>query len=430
VTFRQGEARPARYWTLDSIAPVRFPRDEDYVEAAREVLDRAVASRLPDTGLVTTTLSGGFDSAAVTATAARLLGDRRLTAFTRIAGVPHPYTRFDEQGLAGQVAAMHPNIDWVLVDEVHQPSRDFEPEWESATIGVPTNAFARSWFEPIHQRAAAMGARAMLVGTYGNATLSWGGTGLYHEQLRAGRLWSAARTVIQTARHEGKPVFAELRARLAASLEPRALRRRRVDRANGGTPMWQAPALAPDFLRALDYRGDTLGHDQTYGIAVPSRELRWFMLHGEGRTDQAAYFRWHRPYEVLDPFVDRRLVEFALGVPESQYLQRGVKRSLARRAFADRLPAELLAQNGRGKQVPEWYHLASLRREHTAAAIERLAASPLASRVIDVPRLRRLLDTWPKDAETARKHEKLYRNALHQSVVIGAFLRWYEGGNG
>src|SRR5215467_7065123 len=66
---------------------IEFPRPENYAEALREVLDRAVSCRLRGSGDIGAYLSGGFDSGAVAATAARLLAtsDRRVIAFT---GVP------------------------------------------------------------------------------------------------------------------------------------------------------------------------------------------------------------------------------------------------------------------------------------------------------------------------------------------------------
>jgi asparagine synthase (glutamine-hydrolysing) len=61
-----------RYWNPAS-EPLRLRR-EDYAEAVRAGLDQAVRSRLRGTGgRVATHLSGGLDSSAVTASAARLL---------------------------------------------------------------------------------------------------------------------------------------------------------------------------------------------------------------------------------------------------------------------------------------------------------------------------------------------------------------------
>ncbi|MES2441565.1 MAG: asparagine synthetase B family protein [Pseudomonadota bacterium] len=433
ATFREGSCRTGRYWTLDTIAPVRLARDEDYADAARDLLDRAVASRLPAAGAVAAMLSGGYDSAAVTATAARLRGAQRLTAFTRVAGAPHPYREFDEQAFAGLVAARYANIDWVVVDDLHRAERDTHPEWESAAMGLPVTPFPRTWYEPIHQRAAAIGARTILTGGLGNATLSWSGNALCFEQMRQGKPIAAARDVIRRARAEKRPVGQALRSELGAAIEPRGLRRWRMGRKPGARANWQLmAALSPDFLKSLDYdaHAETVGHDILRQVPRSGRERRWEMLHKEDFADRAAFLRGKLPHEMLDPFSDRRLAEFTLGTPERQFQRDGVRRWLARRALADRLPAELLAQTGRGRQIGEWYHLADSRREHTAEAIERLGKSPLASRILDVKHLKSLVDTWPKDAEAARYSEREHRYVLHFSVAVGAFLRWHEGSNG
>jgi asparagine synthase (glutamine-hydrolysing) len=191
-------------------------------------------------------------------------------------------------------------------------------------------------------------------------------------------------------------------------------------------------ALSPDFLDSLAYgeHARSLGHDIVRDVPRSGPERRWSMLHLEDRYDRLAYLRGVMPHEMLDPYTDRRLVEFTLGVPEAQYRRAGVRRWLARRALADRLPAALLDQKGRGRQVGEWYHLASLRREATAEAVERLARSPLASRVLDVTYLKKLVDTWPADADSAIRTERQHRYVLHYSVTVGAFLRWHEGDHG
>ena len=425
ATFRDGSVRTAHYWTLEGIAPVRLANEDAYVEAARELLDGAVSSRIPETGKVASMLSGGFDSAGIAATAARLLGERGLTAFTRVSGAYNPYTPwFDEQAFAGQVAARYPNVDWVVVDALHQAERDTQPEIEAAAMGMPTNGFPMTWFEPVHQRAQAMGVRTLFAGGLGNATLSWSGNALAHEQVLRGD-WLP---VLRGAKH-GK------RAALAAftgALEPRRLRRWRKTR---GSPhgYWRLmTALSPDFLDSLAYgaQASSPGHDIMRDVPRSGPERRWSMLHLEDRYDRWAYMRGMLPHEFVDPYTDRRLVEFTLGVPEAQFQRAGVRRWLARRALADRLPAELLAQRGRGRQVGEWYHLANLRREATAEAVERIARSPLASRVLDVPYLKKLVDTWPKDADSAIQTERQHRYVLHYSVTVGAFLRWHEGQNG
>ena len=98
--------------------------------------------------------------------------------------------------------------------------------------------------------------------------------------------------------------------------------------------------------------------------------------------------------------------------------------------MADRLPASMVDERRRGVVCPEWYAIVSNRREGMIAALERIARSPLAARVLDVPRIRALLDDWPDDADAARPDSILRGVAIDRALAMGGFLRWHEGANG
>ena len=78
-----------RYWRTDHLQDLRLGSPEEYLDCFRERFDGAVRSRLRTRGGIGAQLSGGLDSGAVAATAARLLGaeGRELTCFT---AVPRP----------------------------------------------------------------------------------------------------------------------------------------------------------------------------------------------------------------------------------------------------------------------------------------------------------------------------------------------------
>ena len=134
--------------------------------------------------------------------------------------------------------------------------------------------------------------------------------------------------------------------------------------------------------------------------------------------------------EERDPHSDRDLLEFCLAVPETLYRRNGVRRWFARQVFADRLPPVILNETRRGAQAPNWFESVNQRKPIFAAEIERIEASPLARRLIDVPRLKRLFSEWPKDAHEAQTRSAEYRYGLDRAVHVGQFIRWVEGGNG
>jgi asparagine synthase (glutamine-hydrolysing) len=432
AVLERGECRTRRWFTLDSIAPVRFARDDDYVEAARAELDRAVACRLPKGGAVASELSGGFDSAGVTATAARLLGDKRLPVFTRLPAHAAPGAGLDERALAGLLVARHSNIDWRIVDDVREAPRDTHSEGEAAATLLPrTSGHNASWFESMALQIEAAGIKVVLKGNCGNSTLSFTGAPAIGDGLRRGRIAGAVRDLKGLARLRGHPLRRVVASQIYHAWVPRGVERWREQRRSGTMPWLAYSMLSPGFLAEVDYAAEAaaVGHDVPFRLPYESREQRLRLMQAQYGRDFRGYARRKGSYEDRDPYCDRRMVEFCLGIPDDQYWRDGQGRWLARRVLADRVPAETLAQTVRARQAPEWYSLASARRDAMAEAIDRIERSPLASRVLDVPRMRALLDDWPADADAAERTMTLHGYALPRAIAMGGFLRWHEGRN-
>jgi len=432
AVFERNRSATRRYYTIDSIKPVRFASDRDYVEAARDLLDKAVARRMPADGVLAAHLSGGFDSTAVTATMARLAGDRPVHAFTRAPGLAHPYD-MDERALAAHLVARYPNIRWTVVDSVHEHYRDVEPEAEAGAICVPRRAsFNTSWFEPLRAAILASGAEAVFNGGAGNSTLSYHGAPDFAGHVRSGRLDRLMRDLRGRARELRQPIFRVAASAAFQGLAPRALKRWQVHRSAGAYPWLAHSLVSSQFLDDLDYGrlAESLGHDIPFSPLYSAKELRLRMLQAQsGRDLSAGLRRGGPPLFQHNPLGDRALVEFSLGIPENLYWRNGVSRWFARQVLADRVPSEILTSRKRGKQSPEWHALATRRHAEMVEAVERIGRSRLASRVLDIPRMRQLLATWPKDAESARPLEALYGHGLQRAIALGGFLRWHEGSN-
>ncbi len=424
--------RKALYWTLEQIPTVRFKRDDDYVMAARELLDRAVACRLPEQGRLGVHLSGGLDSAGIAATAARLLGDTGFNAFHRAPGAAHPYDAMDERALVDAVIARYPTIALTVIDTDRQDDADIEPERDAQKLVVPRmRGLNAGWFEPMVEAMRASDLAVVLSGGVGNMTLSWDGRPHFARDLRLGHWRQAWRSAAAAADDNGQTLPRFLAARTIKPLLPRALLRWRLSRRAGARSPWSTYSMvSDDFLASLNYaelvRGTT--HDMPFHDSA-DRAARFHSLQAQRNRDKQPAERRAGGPDVIDPYADRRLVEFTLGIPETQFWNAGQDRWLARRVLADRLPPQLVGERRRGVQCPEWYEMASRRRDGMAAALDRIARSPLASRVVDVPRMKKLLDAWPADAEAARSQRTVLGYALARGISIGGFLRWYEGGN-
>ena len=430
-----------RYWTPNLDGEPLCRRQEDYVERARELLDQAVSAAIRDTPRVAIATSGGLDSSAIAATAARLKSAESVACFTLVppADACIDVGRFrylDERDKVRALGRMHPSLDL----------RFIAPERAHPIIEDDTRLFARAglpilgathlgWFGHLHDAAARSGHRALLIGDMGNFGLTWGGVFSLIALLRAGE-WARFVPALRAAARESERGLA--RSLVGDVLIPAAPARLRrlVHRLRGRDPDNAArySALHPDFIAEHD-------------LARTWREQHFDPWFGRHSRDAARHRAWRLfddnqmardmfalsndafGIELRDPHADRRLLEFVLRVPEPLFARNGVPRSFARAVLADRLPREILEERLKGAQNPAWFRALDAQRQDIADDVERLDASPLARRLLDLPRLKRLVAQWPKDEHAAQQRVKEYRLALGRGVHIGRFVRWVEGGN-
>jgi asparagine synthase (glutamine-hydrolysing) len=441
VTIDRSGVRHRPYWSPDLNAPPPYRRDEDYIERARELFDLAVAAAVRDTPHVAISSSGGLDSSAIAATAARLGLSESITCFTLVppAGTRIDVGRFrylDERDKMEALARMHPSlaVRFIAPDRNHRLFEDDMRIFTRANLPV-YGAGGGDAGAHLTDAIAGAGYRTLLIGNYGNFGLSWWGSFSLVELLRAGQ-WSAfAHELRATARESHRSLARTLAGDVLMLTAPIWLRSL-IYRLRGRDPHSVArySVLNPAFIAEFDLvrRWQEQEFDPWFGLgnSNPVRFRAYWLF------DNNQYFRDMRGmsdetagFELRDPHADRRLLAFVLRVPEPMFRENGVPRSFARRVLADRLPRQILDERRRGTNTPIWFRLLDARRQDIARDIERLEASPLASRLIDVPRLKRLMAEWPKDEQAAEQRLEEYKFALARGVHVGRFLRWVEGGN-
>jgi asparagine synthase (glutamine-hydrolysing) len=429
-----------RYWSPNLDAPPPYRSDADYVARARELFDRAVARALRDTKRAAIQLSGGLDSSAVAATAVRL-GLAPLEAYT---GVPpaaldrpaRPGWYLDERPKVEALMRMYPDLRVRFITPRGAHWRQSDPARFFAEIPLASRGTGNlGWFAQIDDAIAADRHAVVLNGAMGNMTTSWDGRFSLASLVRQGRLLRAAKEARALARATGQSLpDVAMSQGLMALLSPAAqrgvarLRGKATDDVSGFSLL--APAVIDALALRRQWHAD--GYDPTYGVHGTSAGLRAAMIYDAfqiGR-DFAGMRHAGGRGDIRSPFFDRDLVTFCLSVPEALYRRDGVSRWFARAIFADRLPRAILDETKRGEQAPNWFESLDARKPAIAAELERLAASRLAARLIDLPRARRLVTDWPKDAREAQSRMNEYRYALDRAVHVGAFIRWVEGGNG
>jgi asparagine synthase (glutamine-hydrolysing) len=428
LSVRREQTKMWRHWRTDRLADLRLGSADQYLECFREKFDRAVRARLRTRGGIGAQLSGGLDSGAVAATAARLLaGERReLTCFT---AVPRPgfsgassNTHFDNEGpAAAEVAALYPNVRHVLVDSSATSFLDVLDHnnnlYDHPCFG-PSNEV---WCNAIMARARENGITLLLNGNCGNSTFSYDGMQAFSTWFRSGHWGTLARVARQLTRAGNASARSIVRNAVWPSL-PFWLRSITDPHMRGFSLDYSI--LHPEIARQLDLER-TAFRDMNRQSPDGRTMLRTLLEYGDiADTSVAAQGGWQLDFR--DPTYDREVVEFCLTAPLEEFLRDGQQRSLARRAMVGRLPASTLRRKQRGNQSADWYVSLGAVRGRMAAEVERLRCSPLASRLLDLDRMRRLIEEWPSSGFERLDVARSHHIALTRGFSVGKFLMQYD----
>ncbi len=433
VAITQEGIASRKYWQ-PRLDPIRLASPGDYQAAMRERLDAAVAACLRGAGdLVAAHLSAGLDSSAVAATAATLMrpSGGRVVAYTAVPregydGPFVPNTIGDEGALAAATAAIHPNIDHVLVTTEGRTPLDHLDRQFLLYERPVLNLCNATWADAINDNARARGLDVLLTGQMGNMSFSYAGMEHLPELLARGRLVRLAGTAL--ALYRGGTRAGTIAAQTIGPFLPRPVWRA-IGRLRGGGKGLADYSLVRAEEAKLQARAGRRGLDLSYR---PRRDPVGTRLWVLARTDPGTLNKgilagWG--LDMRDPTADRRLMEFCLRVPAEQYLRGGMPRALARQGLADRLPAAVLNERLKGLQASDWHEGLAAARETLGEQVESLARSPAAAEALDLERLQRLLADWPEGRWADKEVVQHYRLALLRGIAAGHFIRKVTGSN-
>jgi asparagine synthase (glutamine-hydrolysing) len=437
VSVTPGGVVARRHWNprRDTTQPWR---GGDPAEAMRAQFDRAVAARLRGGGRVGAHLSAGLDSSAVAATAARLLAPTggSVVAFTAVPregyGGADPRGRIGNEGpLAAATAALHPNMEHVCVGPGQGHMLDGLDRNFFLLDRPLLNVCNQRWWNAINAQAQARGLTVMLTGAMGNMTSGYAGWEHLAELAARGRWLRLLRLshILVKGGHIRWP------GALAAAFGPwlperlwLALRRMHKGLA---VRLADYSLVNPRRSADLDLPGLALsrGLDLSYRPGRNGFDIRLSVLQrvDQGNFHKAALAGWG--IDMRDPTCDRRLIEFSLSLPTEAFLGEDGPRSLAKRAFADRLAAKVLAERRKGLQAIDWHEALSAAREDLGEEVARLEQIPEAAAALDLPRMRALIEDWPKGEWNSLAVATAYRAALLRGIGSGHFLRRASGSN-
>lgn len=310
--------RQERYWNAADLGKrIQRSSEKEQIEEFRALFFDAVKIRLRSDVPVAVLLSGGLDSSAITAVMASMDPKREVTAVSAV----YPGSPFDERVYAEAVIQERKNIKplWVAIDESKFfPAIERVVEHEETPLADGSMVAHFLLMEEIHKR----GIKVVLTGQGGDEILG----GYIHTFLPA--------------------------------YDAEMLRHLRIDHFSKRAIFHALPATLKNVLRKwidTDAKGRFFKDDHVL------KNVRRFYRHYPGRSILSSYLiqslrYWSLPgflhyddrnamafsIETRGPFLDYRLVEYMLSLPDKMKIRNRSGKWILKKALGDIIPRKVV----------------------------------------------------------------------------------------
>ena len=356
---RNGISAPVRYWSPKDIKEIHFSNPTDYAEGFREVFRRVVKSHIRNKGAVASELSGGLDSSSIVSMAADLYqsGEVPANEFVALSKSFNSYPEADEA-----------EYQKAVVDKYNLVSRRLPADDQFNMTGTESGlcpdepyGIYISYNEQLITPEAAndFGATVLLTG-FGGDEILWGNPLYLADLLWRGKLKTFLTELKKWARTEN---MSYLKALIEFGIKPKVpyslrsllsiLLQKPIEfwytfenEVGPRIPGWIDKGFARDM--AVTKRIPAL---------VPDKDCRKTSMIPEYRSLSANNTIVGRQYiccplsvELRQPFYDKRLVEYVMGVPMPYRIAvddggESVAKLLIRNGLKDLLPECLLTRS-------------------------------------------------------------------------------------
>ncbi|MCH1624882.1 asparagine synthase-related protein [Ferdinandcohnia quinoae] len=336
----------SRYCTVIHGKKLKLKSNGEYEEAFQEVFNKAVKSRLRTYRQVGSHLSGGLDSGSVASYAVSELRKQKKQLYTySYIPVENFVDWTHKTRVANEREYIQSTVDYV--GNIKENYLDFEgksplsevDDWLD-TMEMPYKFYENSfWIKGIYEIANQHDVGILLNGQRGNWTVSWGHALDYYALLLKRLNWTKLYNEVQLF---SKNMGVNKRRTMSFVLKKAFPVIRKIVSPNSD---YKLPMLInPDFAtktnvfeklreNGINPLGAPLG--TVYQIREHQFEqpCYWNLNGTIGTKLSLRHAIWER-----DPTNDLRVIEFCLSVPEGQFVQKGIDRSLIRRATVNYLP--------------------------------------------------------------------------------------------
>jgi asparagine synthase (glutamine-hydrolysing) len=441
VELRPDQPRELRrYYDMARLPDVRMGSDAEYIAKASELFDEAVRTCIAGTRKPGNTLSSGLDSSQVAVRTLKALGPgARLPTFTF-----HPEAGWDgiaENGMLGnerpwveEFAAMHPGLDPHFTDNAGYANDHRWPEMFHLMDGAPSGACNMYLFHGIYALARDQGCDRLLIAEWGNYTFSDKGEWAFVELLLRGR-WRKLWQALREHPNDRRPMYRRLIALTLMPLLPMPLWRlvKRLVHPNLIPDLELITPLTKRFRKesGAEERMRRAGFQLDRYQPWNRRQAQHLLFLNSDCETAEVYQMFEQLYGVSqrDPTAYRPFVEFCYGLPVELFVRDGEMRWLAKQLAHGIMPERQRANRVNGRWDSDWHLRLKRKQQEYLDELTAIERDPKLAAMIDVPRLRAVLEDMPQTTVTERRRVLPLEMAIPRAMQVARFVRYAEGRN-
>jgi asparagine synthase (glutamine-hydrolysing) len=428
-----GQQSTKIYWQPRADQAHENQNEKYYVTAYRQILTEAVACRLRRLAWpAALSMSGGFDSTAIAGLAGPMVTaqGRKLIAVSSVL----------EEGYHGPLRNARPWVERAWRTMPHLDVRYFVRGQETALTDLE-KWFVQTGLPPFEDHyvitglaklAAGAGARLMMDGHGGDYTINPRGGGALAWFLRKRHIARFLRELRPYMRMSGRTAWQTFKHDIVKNLLPVPVMRAWRFKQRGFVSLQTVRGVSPDFARDLIQRG-LVDPKRLLGMPRNRADMRARMVEVLLRTYCQAS---HPPVDLIAavhgmaftrPFLDKRVVELGLAIPESLYVKDGQVRYLACRALADIYSSALTSRHRpNDPNDPDFSAMLRSIEEPIRREIERMAGNRKLSAMIDFTTLR---GTMARPAHENQQDIDSKAVSPLRAVLVARFIEWARRDN-
>ncbi len=416
---------------------------QSVIEAVREVLNSSIKQCYGSSSAPAIALSSGLDSTLLAVLMIEHLREGEnpagssLSSYTGVPGadwdglVREGWTG-DERAPVEALASMYPELRPNFVSDQSISLAHHVDEFQKLGDMPVRGVNNIGWGMAIRRKAKSDGHTAVVNGSGGNYCVSFAAArSLFGQWMRQGRWGKLTRETHQFASNLPNTSQTQVIGQAAITNLPSALfdlyMQARGHQQTVGFGFFSA--INPDYARRMHSaeRIDDLGWDDRYRMLPNRRDMMRLMMERGARNDNGGMAEAAKVVtgtETFSPLADRKLFALCLNLPDETFYANGRDRLLVRRLLEGKVPS-VYERRIKGEQSADWHTRLKASSGNLLEEIDRLEDLPDVAEKIDLPRMRRALETLPEKTPVSAKEYPDYaiaRYGIGRAIAAARFI--------